>query len=263
MFREQLIAVAKETLDCVENGGYKVRDKFVKLEKPQVGRLYDSACLDKIAVTMDSSLQKEILFVVENKPVVDRIFEEKATDICVLNFASAKHPGGGFIKGAMAQEESMAYCSDLYFTLCNTKLYDLNRQANSIYYTDNMILSDVVFFRNSKFGFVEVPKKVKVITSPAVNFNVIPNTSANIQSAKSVMKIRMRKILKLAVESKAKILVLGAFGCGVFKNNPEDVARYWHELLIEEGYKQFFDKVYFTIYDKNENNLTPFRKCFK
>ncbi|MFR3753045.1 MAG: TIGR02452 family protein [Enterocloster sp.] len=74
----------------------------------------------------------------------------------VLNFASAKNPGGGFINGAMAQEESLAASSCLYKTLtAHETYYRMNRACSTMIYTDHAIFSpDVVFFRDGRFGLL-------------------------------------------------------------------------------------------------------------
>ena len=57
--------------------------------------------------------------------------------------------------------------------------------------------------------------------------------------------------------------MLGAFGCGVFQNDPNDIAKYWHELLIEEDLKKYFEKITFSILNsRSGDNITPFRKYF-
>ena len=89
----------------------------------------------------------------------------------VLNFASAKNPGGGFINGAMAQEESLAASSCLYKTLtAHETYYKMNRACSTMIYTDHAIFSpDVVFFRDGRFGLLKEPVEASVLTLPAVN----------------------------------------------------------------------------------------------
>jgi len=263
MSNEKLINVANDTMDISNTGEYVFNNKLIKLKKSKSGILYPELYFNKKSIKPNRNVKKNPTFIVENKPVVDRILACTNNNICVLNFASATRPGGGFLNGAMAQEESMAYCSDLYNTLYDTRLYVLNKTSTSIYYTDNMLLSEVTFFKNSDFQLIQNPKTVKVITSPAVNMNKIPNNNIEITKANVIMKNRMRKILELAVDTKCKTLILGAFGCGVFGNKCEDISKYWNELLIDENFQIYFDIIYFTIYDKNSENLKPFEKYFK
>ena len=111
---------------------------------------------------------------VENISTVDairKLAHEDKESIGVLNFASAKNPGGGFINGAMAQEESIAASSTLYKTLtAHEEYYRNNRAQSSMMYTDHAIYSpDVVFFRDGRFQLVERSVKASVLTLPAVN----------------------------------------------------------------------------------------------
>ena len=46
-------------------------------------------------------------------------------------------------------------------------------------------------------------------------------------------------------------IILGAFGCGVFKNNPYTVAQIFNELLKKEGFEKYFEHITFAIYDKS------------
>lgn len=62
------------------------------------------------------------------------------------------------------------------------------------------------------------------------------------------MERRIRKIVKLAAYKKNNVLVLGAFGCGVFNNNPKEVARIFAKVLVNEGLKDYFKLVVFPIY---------------
>lgn len=60
----------------------------------------------------------------------------------VLNFASARKPGGGFLRGAISQEESLARSSGLYFSLATCPEFYAHHHANeSLLYSDRMIYS--------------------------------------------------------------------------------------------------------------------------
>ncbi len=72
---------------------------------------------------------------------------EYDTNVCILNFASAKNPGGGFMSGASAQEESLTRSSSLYTSLAkDMTMYSYNRNQNSFLYSDYMIYSPDVLF---------------------------------------------------------------------------------------------------------------------
>jgi len=189
-------------------------------------------------------------------PVVSALYELRGRDgIGVLNFASAKNPGGGFLNGAQAQEESLAMCSNLYLTqLKMPEYYAANHACGTMLYTDHMIYSSqVVFIREDINGLFDTPLTASVLTAPAVNMGeYLRKATADIDYAKSIMKDRMRKILRLFALRGNKTLILGAYGCGVFKNDPIVVARFFIELLKDEGLEKYFDELVFAVYDQSK-----------
>lgn len=197
---------------------------------------------------------------VENIPTVEAIrilASEGKTDIGVLNFASAKNPGGGFLNGAMAQEESLAVSGALYPTLtAHEEYYRENRAHRSMMYLDYAIYSpDVVFFRDGKFQLTETPVKASVLTLPAVNMGQVLLKGESTAEAQKAMRRRMKLALAIFAEHKARHLVLGAYGCGVFRNDPRKIAAWWRELL-EEGMGQYFDCVFHAVLDHSKD-----RRC--
>lgn len=193
---------------------------------------------------------------VDNISTVDAIrmlAEEGKTDIGVLNFASAKNPGGGFLNGAKAQEESLTISGTLYPTLtAHEEYYNENRAHRSMMYLDYGIYSpEVVFFRDGSFRLTETPVKASVLTLPAVNMGQVLLKGENAEEAKRVMRRRMKLALGIFAEQKAKHLVLGAYGCGVFRNDPGEVAAWWRELM-EEGMGQHFDSVFHAVLDHSK-----------
>lgn len=180
--------------------------------------------------------------------------------IGVLNFASAKKPGGGFLNGAQAQEESIARSSTLYPTLMTRvaqEFYTLhNRDPKGGYYSHAMIYSPgVLVLRDDQGGWLE-PLTIDVLTSAAVNAGVVRQTlkgrvagPAEEERIARVMKERMGRILYLFESHGARHVVLGSFGTGVFRNKVETVARIWAELLLEDNsrFRSSFDHVMFAI----------------
>lgn len=80
-------------------------------------------------------------------------------------------------------------------------------------------------------------------------------------SSEEIMERRIRKIISLAIDKKNEAIVLGAFGCGVFKNDPEVVSQIFKKILVDEGLKNYFSLVVFPIY-KNEVNYEAFKETF-
>ena len=180
-----------------------------------------------------------------------------ASKIGLLNFASAIKPGGEFINGANAQEESIARSSTLHLSLESrraTPFYELHvRDNRGGFYSHAMIYSpSVAIFRDDNGGWL-CPYHVDIITSPAVNAGLVrklrlPDTEKKILSS---MKERMGRILALFERSGIRNLVLGSFGTGVFQNDIGSLAKIWGELLVAPGsrFADSFDQVIFAIPD--------------
>ena len=180
----------------------------------------------------------------------------------VLNFASAKHPGGGWLNGSMAQEESLALATTLYLPLSKTAkpMYDRNEMNPKLgFYNDLIVYSpDVLVFRDDDGEFIEKAFPIAVISVPAVNAgNVRDNVKKMTARIKTVMESRCTAILKVA-KYDTEILILGAFGCGVFKNNPNDVAWMFKQLL-GKTFAGVFKKVVFAI-PQGDKNMESFEQ---
>lgn len=206
---------------------------------------------------------------VENISTVEavrKLAEGGKTDIGVLNFASAKNPGGGFLNGAKAQEESLTVSGTLYPALTtHEEYYRENRAHRSMMYLDYAIYApEVVFFRDGGFRLTDTPVKASVLTLPAVNMGQVLLKGENVQEAKRVMRRRMKLALGIFAEQKAKHLVLGAYGCGVFRNDPAEVASWWRELL-EEGMGRYFDSVFHAVLDRSREQycIKAFQEQFR
>lgn len=191
--------------------------------------------------------------VVEGKTgATGRWLAEKANGpVAVLNFASARNAGGGYRRGARAQEEDLCRCSALYPTLLKQPdYYTANRNQNSLLYTDHIIYSDAVpFFRNEKYEYLERPVPLSVITAPAPNAGEFlrrePTRQMELEQA---VRRRAGMVLAVAEDQGIRNLVLGAWGCGVFQNGPEVVADAFGRHLESTRFRGSFDRIVFGIY---------------
>lgn len=180
------------------------------------------------------------------------VADEGFDKVVCLNFASAKNPGGGFLSGSQAQEESLARSSGLYSCISQMReMYDYNSSTKTCLYSDYMIYSPKVpVFRDDNNKLLNEAFLTSFITAPAVNAGVVmEREKGSTEKIHSVMTNRIKKILLIAALNNNKAIVLGAYGCGVFRNKAEDVAEYFRKVLNEDGYKLLFDKVVFAIYD--------------
>ncbi|ULJ60709.1 TIGR02452 family protein [Wielerella bovis] len=211
-----------------------------------------------ISVTRESTQQATYRLVVE---------EQKA-HVCLLNFASAKNAGGGFLSGAKAQEEDLCRSSGLYLCqLRQPEYYEINRKNKSMLYTDHMIYSpNVPFFRINKENLLDDVFLCSVITAPAPNAGVHLQRCPHDENAITETLIRRTNyVLSLAKQQGHKILVLGAWGCGVFRNDPVQVAKIFDDCLKQEKFAHAFDEIVFAIYDSSKTLkvLTAFENQFK
>lgn len=196
------------------------------------------------------------------KAILQLAEEENQERLMCLNFASAKNPGGGFISGAEAQEESLARTSALYISQLEAEnFYKTHRGMKSCFYTDHMIYSPCVpVFRKDKGELLEKPVLCNFITSAAVNAGVVkrqePERTDEILNA---MDVRMDKMFALALEKGNETLILGAWGCGVFRNNPKEIAGLFKKHL-QGKYKNKFKRTVFAILTKNEELVTLFEE---
>lgn len=189
--------------------------------------------------------------------------EEGVAEVLALNFASAKNPGGGFLGGARAQEEDLARCSALYpCLLAQPDYYTVNRAEPSLLYTDHLIYSpQVPFFRDERGDLLERPFLVSLLTAPAPNAGEAlrrdPGEGPRIQET---LRRRALSVLRVAAHQGQKTLVLGAWGCGVFRNDPHAVAEAFAQAL--EALAGHFERVVFAVYEPRGQgpNLRAFRE---
>lgn len=268
---------AKETLEILENGFYinkkgkKIAIKdFVKYSISNSVLYYPEQfqSLENLRKEVIKQSQYKTTFEILNCTTLNAasrlIAEKKYKNVCGLNFASAKNPGGGFLKGSNAQEESLARASGLYPCLIKQKeYYEINKQYRSALYTDNIIYApEVIVFRDDQDDLLDTPFFLSIITAPAVNAGAVINKEKqNISKIKPTMINRLEKVLMIAAVQGVDALILGAWGCGVFKNDPKDVAGYFYKLLVEDNrFQSIFKKVVFAILDRTKDGsiIRPF-----
>lgn len=205
--------------------------------------------------------------IVDNIDSVSAIYKHGSWKTAVLNFASFYNPGGGFAWGSMAQEEALCSESVLYNVLAHNKFksyYANNRKEVFDYkFADRGIYSPSVIFErpfwsNLRGSTVNTINTCDVITVAAPNRRRQTKTSD--EENYNTLAKRIDFILSIAQEQKVKTLILGAFGCGVFAQKPEEVA-----TLFKEALKHYhFEKVVFAIMpDKENTNFKVFSEIFE
>lgn len=181
---------------------------------------------------------------------------DQAVDPLCLNFASAKNPGGGFLGGSQAQEESLARATGIYPCLQRFPgMYEANRACGTCLYLDHMIYSPrVPVFRDDDDRLLDRPYMASFLTAPAVNRGAVEkNEPHRLDRVEATMLARMEKLLSLALVHGHDTLVLGAWGCGVFRNDPGDVAAWFRRQLIDNPtFQGMFRRVVFAVLDRDE-----------
>jgi uncharacterized protein (TIGR02452 family) len=202
-------------------------------------------------VTVKSALYTPTIEVVNETTAqaAVRLMNEGKEHIVALNFASARNPGGGFLAGAIAQEEDLCRCSGLYSCLKSKPVfYNENILSEGQYYTDNIIYSpEVPFFRNDHNILLEQPFLLSIISAPAPNLRDVENVDED--ELIQVLYARALKILKIAAKNGHKNIILGAWGCGAFGNDPTTVSMIFSEVLKDVP---AFEHVCFAVYDTRE-----------
>ncbi|MBO4206523.1 TIGR02452 family protein [Micromonospora echinofusca] len=166
-----------------------------------------------------------------------------------LVFASAKNPGGGFLGGAKAQEESIARASALYpCLLAAPDFYAFHRAQGDLRYSDRVVVSpDVPVIRDDRGGLLDTPYRTTFLTCAAPNLGAIRrNQPEHLDDVPAVLARRARRVLSVAAAHGCRQLVLGAWGCGVFRNDPVTVADAFAAALTAVDR---FDRVVFAIRD--------------
>jgi uncharacterized protein (TIGR02452 family) len=171
----------------------------------------------------------------------------------VLNFASARNPGGGFLGGSQAQEESLARSSGLYPCLTQfAEMYAYNSLPTSTaLYSDHLIYSPgVPVLRQDDGQWLPQPLLLDIITAPAVNAGALARNAPDLlPQLVPTMRQRLRLVLATAARHGVEALVLGAWGCGVFANDPVQVAQLFAEALAEPSIRGRFRCILFAVFD--------------
>jgi uncharacterized protein (TIGR02452 family) len=198
---------------------------------------------------------------------VARVLSTGGVPVAALNFASARNPGGGFRNGSQAQEESLARSSALYASLLRAgEYYERHRASPSCLYSDAMILSPgCPIFRDDDGRLLEEPRLAAFITSAAPNAGAIAdNRPEERRQVPGVFRRRSEYVLALAASRGYKQLVLGAWGCGVFRNDAGAVAEAFSAHLQSGVWAGRFERVVFSVFDPSPARETfmAFQRAF-
>ncbi|NEA51277.1 TIGR02452 family protein [Streptomyces sp. SID10815] len=188
--------------------------------------------------------------------------------VAVLNFASARNPGGGYLNGAQAQEEALCRASALYTCLLGARrFYDHHRAHRDPFYSDRVIHSPAVpVFRDDRGRLLDEPYTAGFLTAAAPNAGVVLRTAPERAAAlPRVLAVRAERVLETAAAHGYRRLVLGAWGCGVFRNDPARVAEAFRTQLAPGGrFADAFEQVVFGVLDRTPGSAirSAFERTF-
>lgn len=193
-------------------------------------------------------------------------------DICVLNMASSRNPGGGVWGGAGAQEEYLFRCTDYYRFLYqyanhfDPQVYHVQRNAHHRYPLDplygGVYSHGVTVFRDTEangYALLDSPVRLNFVAVAAFHFN--ERCDAIPQPYVEPTKDKIRLMLRLAANNGQRRLVLGAFGCGAFHNEPHHMAQLFRQVIHESEFQGLFTSISFAVIEDHNstNNYTAFR----
>jgi uncharacterized protein (TIGR02452 family) len=249
----EIVNIEKFIEKMITNSILHAPDESLILHDIPTTRSKKNGFVCKLETSQESTLQACRRIVHEQKTKNDKY------DVAALNFASAKNPGGGFLKGSNAQEESLARCSALYLSLteCGDEMYQHNRNnLNGGLYSDYMIYShEVPVFRaddanNALLPGIEV-YRVSFVSAPAVNATIAKKKYSQ-ELIMTTISQRMKRVLQCFALHNHRTIVLGAWGCGVFGNDVHLIARLFMECLASDTLRGCFDRIVFASTNANE-----------
>lgn len=271
--RDRAQALGEETIKILNAGFYMsasgshvdIREQVDEavqgtVSYPQETRL---PCLS----TVIPALGRETVIEVRNEPTLAAVLylRGRGLEPAALNFASATSPGGGFLGGARAQEEYLARSSALWACLYGNPMYSYHRSQLDPFYSDYVIYSpNVPVLRNDAGDLLEASYPCSIITSPAVHALAVRRYKPDrLKDIPSAMWSRILKVLAVAQHHDHKGIVLGAWGCGAFGNDCQDIAELFKKAL-DEDFAGVFEHVVFAVSDWSDEDkyIGPFRRVF-
>ncbi|WP_055491175.1 TIGR02452 family protein [Streptomyces sp. TP-A0356] len=267
----RLRGIAQQTQEIVAAGAYRASDGrtvaiAAAVEAARAGtRMYGPDPVETpwaaplatvFEVTGESSLE-----------AARRLTGRSGDPVAVLNFASARNPGGGFLNGAQAQEEALCRASALYACLREAReFYDHHRAHRDPFYTDRVLHSPAVpVFRDDRGHLLDTPYRVGFLTAAAPNAGVVRRTAPErAGDLPRALATRAERVLETAAARGYRQLVLGAWGCGVFRNDPAEVAGAFRGLLVGGRFEGYFEEVVFAVLDRTRGTTTraAFERAF-
>ncbi|KAH8930039.1 hypothetical protein BT69DRAFT_1275800 [Atractiella rhizophila] len=204
-------------------------------------------------------------------------------EVAVLNMANANHPGGGYLTGAMAQEEALCRRSTLYSHLTHRESFVSPPPSQN---SDRSINHQLPWYPFEESGGLWTPRvlvfrkgddddcrmlepeqrfKIGVVSVAALNRPELTEDGEGYMwpEDERLTKRKIETILGIAQRHNQKVVILGAFGCGAFKNPPRRMADLFREILSSDRFRGAFERVVLAILERaGSHNLEPWRESW-
>lgn len=277
---------AKEFRNTVEivNLGYYITENRIRFDFPDDLDMMCSTVFYDHELSKANKPENDVQTIVEVQNV-DCLYagvqlKEQGYNPAVLNMASRRNPGGGVTTGAGAQEETLFRRTNLFRSLyqfapyaeqygikCSLHQYPLDRNFGGVY------TPDAIYFRESEqkgYALLEKPVSLSFITVAGMNRPDLTIGGMIANHHVEPIKNKIRTIFRMGLVHGHDSLVLGALGCGAFRNPPRHVARLFHEVMDEPEFRNRYRLVVFAILDDHnahqkhnpEGNFKPFADEF-
>ncbi|KUN82493.1 hypothetical protein AQJ66_22035 [Streptomyces bungoensis] len=251
----RLRGIAARTEEIVAAGAYRAPDgRTVSLGAALAAARAGTRMYGPEPVPVPEAREAETVVEVTGESSLEAARRLAGAPVAVLNFASARNPGGGYLNGAQAQEEALCRASALYTCLLEARgFYDHHRAHRDPFYSDRVIHSPAVpVFGDDRGGLLPEPYLAGFLTAAAPNAGVVRRTAPErAGELPAALARRAERVLEAAAAQGYRRLVLGAWGCGVFRNDPAQVAGAFRGLLGPGGrFARTFAHVVFGVLDR-------------
>jgi uncharacterized protein (TIGR02452 family) len=277
MNRDTRVQIAQSTLEALEHGFYltPANQQIVLADMQKAAetgsRLYRPADAEELLQEFDKpgGIPAEVRVYHATTLEAAAALVADGGRVGCLNFASARNPGGGFLGGSQAQEESLARSSGLYPCLLQFReMYAYNARPDSTgLYSDYFSYAPgVPVFRGEAGEWLPEPFLLDIITAPSVNAGALQrNNPELLPELVPTMRRRTRLVLAAAARHSIDSLILGAWGCGVFGNDPAQIAELFAEALAEPNIRGRFRRIDFAVFDPKppQATLQTFERILK
>ncbi|MFI5824265.1 TIGR02452 family protein [Streptomyces rishiriensis] len=251
----RLRGIARETEEIVAAGRYRASDgREVALAAAIRAARAGTRMLGPGPVGVPAAAPADTRVEVTGESSLEAARRLADAPVAVLDFASARNPGGGYLNGAQAQEEALCRASALHTCLITARgFYDHHRAHRDPFYTDRVIHSPAVpVFRDDRGRLLDDPFRVGFLAAAAPNAGVVLRTTPErAPELPRALAVRAERVLETAAAHGYRRVVLGAWGCGVFRNDPAQVAEAFRALLDRGGrFAGTFEHVVFGVLDR-------------